>query len=119
MEEFISMKTLYVFCTTQFEFLHRWPEAEKPVEYLSYLHRHMFHVKVMVKVTHHNRDVEFITLKNNVDEFIRTHKPAWGTTMSCEDMCERIGIDLLNQGIKVALVEVSEDGENGAVVTYE
>ena len=110
-----------VFVTFQIEGFHCWPEAKDvfpEVAFLSDRHRHMFHFKCYATVTHTNRDKEFILLKrelqrnlqlqfekdvDNVLEFGR---------MSCED----IGDWLLGQFDFLYRVEVSEDGENGAIV---
>lgn len=110
-----------VFVTFALEGFHCWPEAKDvfpEVGFLSDRHRHMFHFRCYAHVTHTDRDKEFILLKrelqrnlqlqfekdvDNVLEFGR---------MSCED----IGEWLLGQFDFLYRVEVSEDGENGAIV---
>ena len=97
---------LTVFCRTSFEGFHSWPAAPGQVSYLRARHRHVFHVRVDVPVMHGDRDVEFITLKHRVDEWIRTEA---GASRSCEQWAEAIG-----KAFNAVAVEVSEDNENGA-----
>ena len=111
---------IYVYCKTRFQGLHCWPEAPHLVSYLQNLHRHEFHVTVKCIVTK-DRGIEFITLKENVDEYIPKLAKNWPVSVSCEMMAKSIGDALKYSAADypVISVEVSEDGENGAVVTYE
>lgn len=106
-----------VFCNTRFIGFHRWPDAPDSVGYLRSLHRHEFHVKVSVIITHDNRHVEFITLKQDVDNFLEVTD--FPEASSCEMMCDRIAEHLDSLGYNVNEVEVSEDGENGAHSFYD
>ena len=55
------------------EGIHKYPAAltdpalatgdEYDVSFLGYLHRHTFHFKVQIQVTHNDRDIEFIQFK--------------------------------------------------------
>lgn len=101
-----------VFITTRFAALHRWPNAPEEVAFLRDFHRHEFHVKLCVPVSHNDRDVEFIMLKEGVDSYIRRTYEGCKFPFSCE----HIASDLLTV-FGASRVEVSEDGENGAVVT--
>jgi hypothetical protein len=108
----------YVYCTTRFVGFHRWPDAPSEVKYLRDNHRHEFHVKVTVQVGHNDRDVEFITLRERVDELF-----SGGSSIhqfgakSCEMIAEDIISFVEADGTyKIHSVEVSEDGENGAIV---
>lgn len=108
-----------VFFTTSFIGLHCWPAAADVhgIEYLASPHRHIFKVRVDLAVYHDDRDLEFITVKKFLDEWLSKQPSDLGTT-SCEMLCERIRDHLQNHyGIgRVTRVEVSEDGENGAVL---
>ena|ERR1700685_4378654 len=112
------MTGTYVYCQTRFEGFHQWPEAPEEVSYLREMHRHEFRVKVVVKVNHDNRDVEFITLKNHTNQIIKTGKSKGGWTgqLSCEQIANAIIGKLLDRRYQVHSVEVSEDGENGSIV---
>ena len=67
------------------------------------------------KVTHTDRDEEFILMQRRIKKQLRNE---FGSNilefgrMSCED----IGEWLLEQNENIYRVEVSEDGENGAIV---
>lgn len=102
-----------VFCTTRFEGFHRWPDAPPEVAFLAVRHRHVFHVRVEVAVEHNDRDVEFIMLKRAVEQWIETRRL---TDAVANWSCERWADELL-QAFDAERVEVSEDGENGAIVT--
>jgi hypothetical protein len=114
-------KGTYVYCTTQFEGFHKWPDAPSNVAFLRTLHRHIFHVKITVNtILDNNRNVEFIGLKRNVDFIIVALKKDWLPTISCEMMAEDILEDIEKSStLKVHSVEVSEDGENGAIVVCQ
>lgn len=107
-----------VFCTFQFEAFHNWPKAPEEVAFLRAEHRHIFHVKAEVEVTHNDRDIEFILLKRHMEASVPKMLVALPSRRSCEDMAEWFIGDLFKNfavsgGIKVT---VSEDGENGATV---
>ena len=100
---------------TRFSAIHHWPEC--PIEEVSYLresHRHEFHVEMKFNVRHSDRDIEFIVMKNRVDEYLQEHFEARHIgRVSCEDIA-----GILLSKFKAASVAVFEDGENGAIV-YE
>lgn len=97
---------------TRFEGFHQWKEAPEEVAFLRELHRHEFHVEVFVEVTHHNRDVEFILLKRQVNKLIEETQATLADRVhlwSCERWAEHIGTSIDG----CTFVAVSEDGENG------
>lgn len=106
-----------VFFTTSFIGLHCWPDATGDVAYLANSHRHVFHVRVDLAVFHDDRDLEFIGVKDSLDSWLALQPFDLGTT-SCEMLCVRIRERIENvYGVgRVTRVEVSEDGENGAVL---
>lgn len=114
-------KGTYVYCQTRFIGFHRWPSAPDEVKYLRDRHRHEFHVKVTVKVKHDDRDVEFITLRNAVDlMFCGNGSEHELGSKSCEMIAEDIISFVEADGnYKIYSVEVSEDGENGAIVVCQ
>ncbi len=75
-------------------------------------HRHVFHVRAEKVVRHADRDVEFILLKRAVDAEV---KEICGDEATDTWSCERWAFELL-QRVQLDKVEVSEDGENGAIV---
>lgn len=96
---------------------HNYPNAPEEVEYLKARHRHVFKFRVSVSVTHDDREIEFHMLKSWVEglyaeELEANHKSC---EMLAEDLVQRILQHYPHRDISV---EVSEDGENGAVVQY-
>lgn len=108
--------------THQFEGIHQYEEAPEAVAFLRYPHRHMFHVTLWLEQFHNERDVEYIMLKRWLADHLTTMVKSGNipVTSSCETIAELIGyrISEANQGRKVK-VEVTEDGENGAVLEFE
>lgn len=101
-----------VWITTQFVGFHRWKDATGEQSFLKDWHRHVFHVKLSVLVTDSNREVEFIDLKNKVDDFLQRRLSQGKFEYSCEQIAEQ-----LLKYFQAHEVTVSEDGENGATVT--
>jgi len=117
-----------VYCTTQIEATHCWPDC--PFDEVAYLrdpHRHVFHIKAYVRVTHDDRDVEFIMLKHQIRNYLikkygRASMPADGGELHyyhCEFgamSCEMLATELIEE-FGLSRCEVSEDDENGAIVS--
>lgn len=110
--------TNFIWITTQKEMLHKYPNAPLEVSFLKNLHRHLFKFKVYIQVNNDDRDIEFILFKRFVDkkifEICELEK-----SRSCEmianDLYNVINKTYPNRHIKI---EVSEDGENGALYDY-
>lgn len=107
------MKT-EVWATLQFEATHNWPGCPfDEVEYLRVPHRHIFHIKAYHLVEHSDRDVEFIMMKHRIQEYLAEGYPSGKLgAMSCE----MLALELLEK-FDLTRCEVSEDLENGAIVT--
>jgi hypothetical protein len=111
---------------TQLEALHKWgniPE-DHPSYYLKNLHRHIFHIEMRFKVTHADRDLEFIALKELVEQFICNTFPLCPRSnlfILENGSCEMLGMQLLKefQGYACYWVQVLEDGEMGAITEIE
>lgn len=106
----INTRTSIVVNTTFIGF-HRWKDAPDHVAFLRDYHRHVFHIKVVKDVKHDNRDIEFITFKKQVDDYL----DAQWSDIQFEDSCEQIAKAILTH-FSATSVYVSEDNENGAVV---
>jgi hypothetical protein len=114
-----NMTTKYyetVYCTLQVEGIHSWPGCPfDEVAYLRVPHRHVFHIKAYKKVTHSDRDVEFIMLKHQLQTHLEVEY--YDTTMKCclfgAKSCEMLAKELIEKFDLVAC-DVNEDGENGA-----
>lgn len=107
-----GQEVTFVWITFTFEANHRWPKAPLLVKFLRSRHRHTFHVRMKWPVRHDDRDIEFISKKWVVQDWVAEH---WDgrdlDTKSCEMMAE----DLATR-FKASYVSVSEDNENGAEV---
>lgn len=104
-----------VFCRTSFVAFHHWPQAPEEAEFLRHPHRHVFHVELGIEVSHSDRDVEFISLKDALDgEIEHILKSEDTSTWSCEMWAGRILAWCENT--MPSYCTVSEDGENGATV---
>lgn len=107
-----------VYFRTKVEGFHYYEAAPEPVVFLKHRHRHMFGVRVDVRVTHDDRDVEFIIGKRLLELYLKCN-PIDGPE-SCEMIARRVAHHFdENIGWSVARVEVDEDGENGAIITFD
>ena len=105
-----------VYCTVLFEGIHCWPDCPlEPVKYLRDPHRHIFHIKAHKVVNHDDRDTEFITLKHQIEDYLWEVYPN-GQLGSMS--CEMLGRELMDE-FDLIQIEVSEDGENGAILYME
>lgn len=110
-----------VFCNLTVEGFHCWPEAPEfpatsAVGFLKYRHRHVFHIHAE-KVIDSDRQVEFIILKREIGDYLRSHYGNGGNVLEFGTMsCEAIAIEL-SDAFELSVCSVSEDGENGSVVT--
>ena len=118
-----------IWVTFQKEGMHRYPAAatdpalatgdEYDVSFLANPHRHIFHFRVWIDVVHNDRDIEFIQFKRWLENLYRS-----GTLQldykSCEMMADDLYIQIAGRYPNRAVwIEVSEDGENGALIKYE
>lgn len=121
MSQEISTTNSYtvVYCSVQLEGIHHWPDCPfDEVFYLRDLHRHVFHFKAYVPVYHDDRDVEFIMLKHQITEYL--NDTYYEDDFKCLNFehrsCEMLARELIDV-FDLIKCEVSEDGENGAIVT--
>lgn len=120
-----------IWITWQKEGIHKYPAAltdpalatgdEYDVSFLGYPHRHMFHFRVWIDVFHNDRDVEFIQFKRWCQSLYQGDNSVLSLDYKS---CEMIADDLYVQIAarypnRVVHIEVSEDGENGALIRYE
>lgn len=114
----------YIVVKNQFEGVHRYKDAPKQVDFLRDYHRHIFTIKSKIQVFHDDRELEFIIVKRFIDEFINKNIREQQQTywfmdnLSCEQVCFMIYSILKEQYGKTRKIsiEVSEDGENSAVI---
>lgn len=108
--------TTEVYCTIQFEATHNWTNCNiDEVLYLKYPHRHIFWIKAFKNVDHADRDVEFIVMKRQIQQYLQERYPSHNFgSMSCEMIAQE-----LLEHFQLSRCEVSEDNENGAIVTIK
>jgi hypothetical protein len=96
------------------EGFHHWPEAPALRAYLASQHRHLFHVRIEVEVTHADREIECHDLR----EFcIQAFGSGDMGSQSCEMMAEALAQQITRRfGDRRVVVEVLEDGEVGGRV---
>jgi hypothetical protein len=117
-----------IWVTFRKEGIHRYPAAatdpalatgdDYDVSFLANEHRHIFHFRVWISVTHNDRDIEFIQFKRWLENLYKDsiltldHK-------SCEMMSDDL-YDMISQKYpdREVWIEVSEDGENGSFIKY-
>jgi hypothetical protein len=109
------MSDVRVFCTLTFDACHYWPDAPEDMLFLGVPHRHLFRVRAEKCVTHDDRDIEFISWKWEITRWL-DRKLTDGAQETATWSCEQWARAILEE-FDADLVEVSEDGENGAVVT--
>ena len=118
-----------IWVTFQKEGIHFYPAAatdpalktgdEYDVSFLGTPHRHIFHFRVWIDVVHNDRDIEFIQFKRWLQKLYES-----GTVQLDYKSCEMMSDDLYLQIAarypgRSVWIEVSEDGENGALIKYE
>jgi len=134
-----------VWVTFQKEGIHKYPAAlDDPklatgdwddVSFLGYPHRHIFHFRVCIEVFHDDRDIEFIQFKRWLQRLydgvgVNNGESSTGDETKSQVLvldyksCEMIADELYQQinakyPHRKVIIEVSEDGENGATITYE
>ena len=120
-----------IWVTWQKEGIHKYPAAatdpalatgdEYDVSFLANPHRHMFHFRVWIDVFHNDRDVEFIQFKRWCESLYSGHGAVLSLDYkSCEMMADDLYIQIASRyPNRVVWIEVSEDGENGALIKYE
>ena len=116
-----------IWVTFRKEGIHKYPAAledpvlatgdEYDVSFLGYPHRHIFHFKVRIQVTHNDRDIEFIQFKRWLESLYE------GTLELDYKSCEMIADDLYNEIStkypgRFVEIDVAEDGENGCSIFY-
>ena len=138
-ERIVEKAERKVWVTFRKEGIHKYPAAltdpalatgdEYDVSFLGHPHRHIFHFRVWIDVFHNDRDVEFIQFKRWLENLFRAghtgNNNNQGAVLSLDyKSCEMMADDLYIQIAtkypdRVVWIEVSEDGENGALIKYQ
>ena len=119
-----------IWVTFRKEGMHKYPAAatdpnlatgdEYDVSFLGYPHRHIFHFRVWLSVTHNDRDVEFIQFKRWLEKLYSSNE---GVLSLDYKSCEMMSDDLYAQisqkyPDREVWIEIAEDGENGSFIKY-
>lgn len=112
-----------IFVTFQKEGIHCYPAAlTEPtlndVSFLGHPHRHIFHFKVYIEVTHDDRDIEFIQFKRWLESLYNKDVLSLNN-QSCEMIAKSLH-KLISQKYpaRETWIEVSEDNENGCFIKF-
>lgn len=107
-----------IWITFQRAGIHCYPTAPDDVAYLRIPHRHLFKFKVGIEVEHNERDIEFHQFLNwcmaQYEQGVLQLDSKSCETIASE-LAHQINIRYPNRAIEV---EVSEDGECGAVIQF-
>jgi PDZ domain-containing secreted protein len=121
-------KKTFVYTTFQKEGYHCFPEAgtdpkyvttdKYNVSHLAHRHMHYFNFKVWVEVTHSNRDIEFIQMRRQIedwygDEVLTLNGKS--VEMMSEDLYEKLSTKY--PGVEIR-IDISEEGINGAYTEF-
>ena len=119
-----------IWVTFQKEGIHCYPAAatdpnlatgdQYDVSFLANPHRHIFHFRVWLSVTHNDRDVEFIQFKRWLEQLYSSAQGVLSLDhKSCEMMSDEL-YDMISNKYpdREVWIEVSEDGENGSFIKY-
>ena len=116
----MKLLTRWIEVTFQKEGIHCYPAAaEDPnledVKFLANPHRHVFHFRVRIRVSHNDRDIEFIQFKRWLESLY-----VGGTLQLDYKSCEMLAEDLIDiihaRYNRDIVVSVFEDNENGAIL---
>ena len=125
-ERVMSAAQRQIWITWQREGIHKYPAALTDpalddVQFLGYPHRHIFHFRVWIDVFHNDRDLEFIQFKRWCESLYSSDNSVLSLDhKSCEMMADDLYIQIADRYPgRVVHIEVSEDGENGALIRYE
>ena len=106
-----------------FEGMHCYPDAPEEVSFLRAMHRHQFVVYTTIEVFDDDRELEFILVKREIQNYVLTSFGRDGIidlqTRSCEWLAKEI-CSFIHQKYgytRAVSVGVFEDDENGAIVT--
>lgn len=117
-----------IWVTFRKEGIHCYPAAatdpnlatgdEYDVAFLANKHRHIFHFRVWIGVTHNDRDIEFIQFKRWLENLYKDNILNLDF-MSCEMMSDDLYSEISQKyPNREVWIEVSEDGENGSFIKY-
>jgi len=93
---------------------HKYPNAPIEVEFLKYQHRHLFHIKIDLKVDVLDRQFEIFMCEEKLRNLLIENfgSPCNFDNMSCESIANFIYKNFMTD--RILNIEVLEDGFGGA-----
>lgn len=119
-----------IWVTFQREGIHCYPAASTDpqlatgdyydVSFLAHPHRHIFYFRVSIDVYHNDRDIEFIQFKRWLESlYSRETNCLQLDYKSCEMIADDLYVQIANRyPDRNVTISVSEDNENGCIITY-
>lgn len=105
---------------------HYWESAPEAVAFLISSHRHIFVYTAVLEVYHHDREVEFFLLQNELRSWVINKYPmgAAGALDFGPSSCEHLAQEMVEYIMehypgREGSVGVSEDGVVGSIVAFE
>jgi hypothetical protein len=126
-----SLAERKIFVQFQKEGIHCYPAAatdpmlatgdQYDVSFLATPHRHMFHCRVWIDVLHNDRDIEFIQFKRWLEGLYSGPSSILQLDYkSCEMIAEDLYLQITARyPNREVWIEISEDGENGALLKFK
>ena len=117
-----------IWVTFKKEGIHKYPAAlddpslatgdEYDVSFLGYPHRHIFHFRVGITVTHNDRDIEFIQFKRWMENLYKEDVIQLNNK-SCEMIADNLAAEIqARYPGRYIKISVAEDNENGCEMEY-
>ena len=129
-DRIVSKAQRQIWVTFSKEGIHCYPAAatdpqlatgdQYDVSFLANPHRHIFHFRVSIDVYHNDRDIEFIQFKRWLESLYTGEQNCLRLDYkSCEMIADELYVQIANRyPDRDVIISVSEDNENGCVITY-
>jgi len=120
----MAVSNQFIFVKFTKEGVHCYPAAAtdpklESVRFLADMHRHIFHFKVHIEVTHMDRDIEFIIFKRWLQSLYSDNTLELNNR-SCEMLANELHAIIHERyPHRDITIEVSEDDESGAVLSWK
>ena len=93
---------------------HQWSNAPEKVKELRELHEHDFIIEVWIQQFHHNRDIEYILFRKDLEKIWESVYKKLGEERSCEMLAkgikEVLRLKFINRRVKVGVFEDETQG---------
>tara|TARA_R100000781_G_C4070230_1_gene124213 strand:+ start:53 stop:442 length:390 start_codon:yes stop_codon:yes gene_type:complete len=97
---------------------HSWKDAPDSVGFLKHNHRHLFRIRIGMKVSHNDREKEIFLQQQLYQQYLRDKYQVHIDNYTYHDFgnmsCEAIGEEIIKLSNSIDWVEVLEDNLGGA-----